>query len=692
MKFSPTQPLHLIILLLFLGACDGSILDSIGGGPGQGGGGTEAISEEATASTRPTLADCDTFEPSVPEVYGSKVKNLLTGEPLTDQELNLLIDGGELSSLVSGWTQSSVWQAKLQDYFEHAFQQDLFTERDFANQIKESSLGLGELRDSDNNKESMEETVHRNFEESFARTVMSFVDAGDPFNKVLTTTSFYMTTAMMSVMAFMDERVVTDDGKKSYRTLDDVIEEVYYQRSPAIPESQSLDPSHANFGRFSTEYMHSDCDLDPPVATQNKDKVRTFFRAMFGAPTGHHEAAKCDKNPRNVQFVKRADFEDWRLVTVRRPRAGEKAMQFYELSKMRGSKELVVHTPRVGFFTTPAFFARWVTNDDNEARLTINQTMVVTYGVSFDGSDVIIPAFDDALDDNHADPSTACWGCHKTLDPMRQFFRNSYTYYYHEQQDESVKATQAVFAFTEANEAGEDVFDLANHMSGHSKFAPAWVQKLCHYFNSAPCPEDDPEFERVTEVFRNSGLNFQTMLVELLSSPLVTGAQCVQSGSADFVSVSRTRHFCTTLSQRLEIPDVCGLTTRSGSRTELQKTVNDLVDAIPDDVFSRGGEQPITISDASFMIYLTYERICEGLADKVVGNGGIMGSMDSSGAIDWVVTQLMSLPQSDPRHGDVTAVLQEHYTAAEGVRGANDALKSTFVLGCMSPKVIGVGI
>ena len=53
---------------------------------------------------------------------------------------------------------------------------------------------------------------------------------------------------------------------------------------------------------------------------------------------------------------------------------------------MRTGTELALRVPRVGFFTTPAFFGNWATNTSNQARVTINQTLIVALGRSFDDS------------------------------------------------------------------------------------------------------------------------------------------------------------------------------------------------------------------------------------------------------------------------------------------------------------------
>src|SRR6185436_11906378 len=112
-------------------------------------------------------------------------------------------------------------------------------------------------------------------------------------------------------------------------------------------------------------------------------------------------------------------------------------------------------------------------------------------------------------DEMHVDPTTACYGCHRTLDPMRDFFRASYTVTYSMQYDAVERAKMGVFELESAKVSGKGVGDLAQAMAAHPRFATAWTQKLCRYANSSSCVEDDPEFLRVAAVFQASGFSWR---------------------------------------------------------------------------------------------------------------------------------------------------------------------------------------
>lgn len=245
---------------------------------------------------------------------------------------------------------------------------------------------------------------------------------------------------------------------------------------------------------------------------------------------------------------------------------------------MRTGGELVLRVPRVGFFSTPAFFANWATNTSNLARVTVNQTLIVALGRSFDDTNNTQPLALPALDKAHAaDP--ACYSCHKTLDPMRQVFRQAYTLTYHEQKDPTQTSMRACLRSTASPRTSRRRKDCARHGS-HPRFALAWTQKLCYWANSSPCSENDPEFQRIAAAFESSGHKWKTLVRELLSSPLVTGTRNTQTFADQgmTISVSRRDQLCNAMSTRLGVPNLCALGRAPG-----------LTQLVPSDGFTRGG-------------------------------------------------------------------------------------------------------
>jgi hypothetical protein len=310
------------------------------------------------------------------------------------------------------------------------------------------------------------------------------------------------------------------------------------------------------------------------------------------------------------------------------------------------------------------------------------------------------------LDSEHAAPGTACYGCHQTLDPMKQLFAQTFSLFYHEQTDATKAAQTGVFTYDGVSQVESGAGALASSLANHPSFATAWAQKLCYYADSAACTETDPEFKRVVTAFQASHLDWKTLVRELFSSPLVTGA----SDTATYdergmpVSVARRDHLCGALELRLGVSDPCGMSGLPGL-TSVQNSIATLARGLPSDGYSRGAETPILPTDSSLFFRSGTENICRRLADQVVDVAAAptatppkpaskyQSTAPDAAIADFVLT-IMGLPDGDPRAADAKQILNEHYQAALKTTGIKpkDALKSTFVLACTAPSTISVGL
>lgn len=683
-----TSLLVMMVSALGLAGCEGAI--GAAGGDRRNDPSNPSDPGLPVDSTRPALSSCESFEPAAPFVYAAKIKTLLTGLGLTTDELDALTANPDaLRSHIEGWLARPQADEKLQRFFQTAFQQDGYEEQALIDLWGYSNFQMGRLSDGT----SIADAFVRTFEESFGRTVVDIVRADRPFTEVLTTRTVYLTTAQMVALALSDDREIDDDGDRNYNRSSAMIEQLVYT-TDEVPLSETLNPSSPNWMRFTIveEGLHEACGGEA-VKTEG-DLVRAAFAALFGYYTDT-EGCMPD-NYRGTPILGEEAFFDWRPVTIRAPGPGEETTMFWEVDRMKATNELVLRVSRVGFMTTPAFFATWPTNDANQARVTTNQALIVALGKSFDSETTVVPAFDDALDDSHADPSSACWSCHVNLDPMRQYFRNSFTYSYHLQQDASVQALRPSFAFqgvSAEGSPGDGIEALAGTLANHPRFAPAWVQKACYFATSTACPEESEEFKAAVNVFEQSGMSFRAMLVELLGSPLVSAAACIEDAGGDIPSVSRARHFCTTVSNRLGISDACGTETYYQSERRGARGLNrQLAEVVPDDGFGRGGEIPVVIADPNLFIRAAGEAMCEGLSEMLVTGDGMFPPTDPESAITVFVAELAGLPESDPRHTSMLDILTRHYEAAEAETNASNALRSTFMVACTSPGVLGMGL
>ena len=656
------------------------------------GAGTMDSPPTADASAPPT-PDIP-FEAVPPKVYVARAKNVLVGLAPTDDEVRAVTDDkAALAGLIGGWMATPQYRDKMLAFFATAFQQTQLDPLSIRAMIRqEGDAGVNA---------TLAPLLLDNMRESFARTVWQLVSEGRPFSDAITTERVMLTPPLAALYAFLDNDHVDDDGK----TIDRVV-----QQNPAfeftvtsegpIAIGETLDPASPNYMHWYNPDVGSNgrtigCRAQPLVY-KSADALYHLLFGSLGSIT--LDGVKCPLFPgsSNAGQFAASEFEDWRMVTVRKPRGGEATTPFYDLSTLRTTNELVLRTPHIGFFGTPAFFANWGTNKSNLGRVTMNQTLIVALGHSFDGAHSITPVSEAGLDGEHAAPGTVCFGCHQTLDPMREFFRQAYTLNYHDQTDPAQSSIQGVFAFDGVTVQGHGLSDLAFQLASHPRFAEAWTQKLCTYANAAPCAVDDPEFMRIEDAFKTSGFSWSVLVRELFSSPITTNASKTMTASQVGVTVpiARRDHFCAALSNRLGVPNACGLA-GGAPLTASQSAAHRIATNMPSDGYSRGAEAPMLANDPNIFFRAGAENICHTMADQLVD--GLEGSRYSSHAPEAAVADLvatvMALTTTDPRAEAARAILLDHFTAAtKGGATATDALKSTFVLACLAPSSVALGM
>jgi hypothetical protein len=620
------------------------------------------------------------FEAVAPTSYVAKVKNILTGLPPTADEVSAVVaDPAALRELVDRWAETPEAKAKLIAFFSNAFQQTQFVPQDFEDQ-------LGGMTDAP-------DPILPNLRETFGRTALAFAEQNRSFSEVTTTRSFMMTTALMSFYGFIDVRRRDDKGNDrdklhvanpewNWTAIDSATRQ--------IPFTSSIDPNSPDHLTFSVPW--SKCM--PRTYTKYQTTSTHLMLLLFGTLSTGSGPPNCNQaGVRDLPMLfAPSDFTDWRMITIRAPGGGKAKQRFYDLPALRASNELVVDLPRVGFFTTPAFFANWGTNVNNLARVTTNQTLIVALGKSFHPQGPA-PVSESGLDTDHSDKTTVCYGCHRQLDPMRLFFRKTYSLMYHEQDNPAEQAVTPSFSFYGVDSAGSTLDDLGAILARHPRFPIAWAQKLCTYADSAPCTEEDPEFLRVVEAFKASGLQFKTLVGELFSSPLVTGAARTKTfeDREVVVSIARHDHFCTAMKNRLGI-DACRLPLAPRAQSEL---AGRLSSNIPGDGYSRGAEMTNLSTAPGLFVRSTVENLCDLVSQQVVDApaASMYTSANKDAAIADFVSNLMGLTSADPRAAGVQKILGEHYDAVvQGGGSPSDALRSTFVLTCTSPLVTGIGL
>jgi hypothetical protein len=163
------------------------------------------------------------------------------------------------------------------------------------------------------------------------------------------------------------------------------------------------------------------------------------------------------------------------------------------------------------------------------------------------------------------------------------------------------------------------------------------------------------------------------------------------------VTVSRRDHLCAALDARLGLTDACGLDATGPAATS---TVPLIVSGLPSDAYGRGAVAPILPNDPTLFFRAGLENICAKIADLVIDVAAApdgrkrWSSADTAGAIGDFVTIVMGLAPSDPRAAPAIDLLTEHLASAlaEPDITPTDALKSTFVVACLAPSAVSIGL
>jgi hypothetical protein len=646
-------------------------------------------------------------ETSPPSVYVAKVKNVLVGLAPTDDEVKAVeADPTKLASLIDAWMKLPEYQTKMLRFFELAFQQTQVDETDFDEQTSPARISI-------NGKATA--LLVQNATESFARTVLALTQQGRPLTDAMTTRSFMMTPALMELYAFLDAWQVDDAGKvtdrfkAAYPTATVIV-----SGAAPIPLADSVNPASPNFLHFynpdlaTLEAKTPGCFADPVVYPAPR-AVTVHYTLLGSLDNGRKSTINGVACPPaglasvTQQQIAGDDFTTWKMVSIRTPKAGETPTPFFDLPALRAASQLVLKVPRVGFFSTPAFFANWQTNTSNQMRVTVNQTLIVGLGAAVDGTDATHPATTPGLDAAHAS-APECFACHQTLDPTRSVFASAFSWSYHNQTEAPFASQPGMFAFQGVTKPVATLEDFGNTLATHPLFAQAWVQKLCYYANSRKCDAADPELQRIVDLFKTSGFAWNTLVRELLASPITTNATVTQtlSDEGEVIAVSRRDHLCAALGGRLGIADICGLKSTpvaAGKAKAALATINQIVSGLPSDGYGRGSVAPVLPNDPSLFYRAATENICEAVAELVIDPAApLPGAKQWSSAMpDAVIAELvpaiMALTSSDPRSAPALGALQGHFAAAVKAGATpSDALKSTFVVACLAPSSISVGL
>lgn len=657
------------------------------------------------------------FEPASARSAVRKVKSLLTGLPPTEDDVTAVTNMGPagLRGLVNSWTGTPEFKDRTVMFFRNFFQQQGFIPtEDFKIQLLQNGgfdfAGFGTNAIGDD----AYVRLIQNLEDMFALTAWQLIADGKPFSEVLTTQRYMMTNALKSLYLQIE---MPNDRARGATPLAWKVD----ASATPIPIEDTLNPASPNYLVFSDEVpLTTPRAQRTPTCQGTAGMINAFtgngriFQRLLGYVPEIQNAdgtTLCYEHAAKPYFTP-DDVNVWSWVTLRPLNAGETRLLAYDLPGIRKATEIGLAIPRVGFYTTPSYLALWNTNDSNQHRVTANQTLLVALGQSFTSASSITPISTPGLDSSHSVNGTECYGCHKSLDPMRQFWATQFDY--NDRNDFPTRAANGIpantrpttvggtFAFGNVNTAGANMYALGPMLQqvsdpdGISRFAIAVTQGLCFFANSSACAETDSEFRRIAQAFQASNYDYKTLVSDLFTSPIVTAlSSTVTSGMMGVtVSISRRDQLCSMLSTRLARPDLCALVTPVP--TAAQQATARIAQSLAADTFSRGEEFPITATDPTLFYRAASEMLCENIAVQAVdptGGGGVYQAAQFAAGIDDMALRIMGYTASDPKHAQAVQILTSHYQAVLATKAsATNSLRSTFALACESPTSLSFGL
>lgn len=650
------------------------------------------------AGAEPGLDPNRPFEALEADAALRKVKTFLLGRsPTADEYRRYVDDPTALPALIEEWLTDPELGPRLQEMFRVMFQQWGYSD-DVGLYFREQNTDIFEQRQGRGGVD-----LQGPLGDSWARTAWQIVADDRPFTEVVTTSTYQLTVPLMMALAYID--ATPRDDANLYIPNHSWLEQkhpnlrVSYTRSRDIPFTESTNPASPDFGVFSIGEPDGSAAGSSACNGLNEEHegrsgIEEIFKTMMGAPW---RTTCWSWNGAQANVFEEGDLA-YRPVTIRRAAEGEERTTFWDLQTLRTTDELVLGADYVGFFGSLGFLANWTTNDANEFRVTANQTLIVALGRTFDPGDINFPSAPASLDEEHAAPDSPCYSCHVYLDPLRDFFRMSYTYWGTPRTDRGQNdpiPDKAVFSLDGSPEVeGTSVADLGRALAEHPRFARAWAEKLCLLANARDCDAEDPELHRIAEVFEQADFNFKVLLRELLSSPVVTYQARTRTWETRGATAGTALRgdFCRRLETRVGIVDACNrfdlLDAQPGARDQAKGAAG-VLSSIG---FSRGSVEPQQPVMPGLFTTAAAETLCETLGDGLRRTTTLDATRREE-AIEILLTEVMGVWSASEKAPELRAVLNEHWDGALQ-RGEPDevALGATFVLACTSPLTTGLGL
>ncbi|MEL6548531.1 MAG: hypothetical protein AAFQ82_28160, partial [Myxococcota bacterium] len=257
-------------------------------------------------------------------VYVRRVKNLMTGDAPTEDELQaVLADPSALKGLVDGWFDTPQFRAKLQTFMAKTLQQIEGNRFEFGSQaLGNDNLGNWDAPDA----------LFDNLGESFPRTVMDIIERDRPFSEIASTRQWMMTTGMISFL------LATENGAPRMRFYHDTFSEDGVTFNADTPYRVQFN----NLTFYSSTPLNS-CS-DPYSANQTQSE-RNLYRLFTTGQT----RGMCDEDITMDAVFQESDFQDWRLVEMVELGEDEQQPSMFDAPSLRGLDQIALRSSRTGY-------------------------------------------------------------------------------------------------------------------------------------------------------------------------------------------------------------------------------------------------------------------------------------------------------------------------------------------------------
>ena len=284
-----------------------------------------------------------------------------------------------------------------------------------------------------------------------------------------------------------------------------------------------------------------------PVMVMGPRAIERVFGALFGSRDA------CQGRPRRLA-VHRGRLEHLAHGDIRPPAPGEERTAFWDLPSLRdpGTTELVLAMP-AGRVHEHAGLLRQLAHQPQQL-LPRDHQPGAHRGPGRAASTTATRRCRwprPASTAMHVEPGTVCYACHQVLDPMRDFFRQSYSSPISSSSTlnppQPACRPRRPSPSTAASRCAARACGVRPAPWPGTRASRSPGPRSCASFaNASPCHEDDPEFQRVAKAFAGSNHDWKMLVRELylLAAGDLRPANPIVDEDGVVMSIARRETLC----------------------------------------------------------------------------------------------------------------------------------------------------